>query len=158
MQLCRKKINNLITVSNTHALCSKYNVFEDRLGTFRMSKIALKIQDNMQPRHLKPRPVPFALKPKIDNEISGLVKTGVLISVEFSDWATPIVPLLKPNGTVRLCGDFKVTINLYLIDQQYPLPRIEYLFSQLEGSKKFAYQQVLLTDEGFLRIHVFLMM
>lgn len=66
-----------------------------------------------------------------------------------------MVPVLKPDGSVRLCGDFKVTINPYLMDQKYPLPRIEYLFSQLQRGKTFlkidlseAYQQVLLTEES----------
>lgn len=78
-----------------------------------------------------------------------------MVPVEFSEWATPIVPVLKPDGSVRICGDFKVTINPHLIDQKYPLPRIEYLFSQLQGGIRFskidlseAYQQVLLSNDS----------
>nr|XP_039266275.1 uncharacterized protein K02A2.6-like [Styela clava] len=80
---------------------------------------------------------------------------GVLKKVESSDWASPIVPVLKADGSVRICGDFKVTINPELDVPEYPLPRPEDLFSKLNGGQKFskldlseAYQQVLLDDES----------
>ena len=50
------------------------------------------------PQLFKPRPVRFALKEKIPEELCRLDKIGVLEEVEFSDWATPIVPVLKPDG------------------------------------------------------------
>ncbi|XP_060519138.1 uncharacterized protein K02A2.6-like [Cylas formicarius] len=97
----------------------------------------------------------ITLKPKIEQELDRLVKNKVLVPTEFSKWATPIVPILKKNGGIRICGDFKVTLNSQLEFQQFPLPRIEYLFSQLEGGMKFskidlseAYQQILLDDQS----------
>ena len=36
-----------------------------------------------------------------------MLKEVVLKKVETSDWATPIVPVLKPDGTFRICGDSK---------------------------------------------------
>ena len=35
----------------------------------------------------------------------------MLENVEFSDWARPNVPVLKPDGSVRIFADYKVTIN-----------------------------------------------
>ena len=57
-------------------------------------------------------------------------------TAEFS--TTPIVPVLKPNGQVRICGDFKVPVNQYLNLTQYPLPHIEEVFERLSGGKIFS--------------------
>jgi hypothetical protein len=57
--------------------------------------------------------------------------------VTFSDWATPIVPVVKPNGEVRICGDFKVTVNPQIETEQYPLPHIDDIFASLAGGDRF---------------------
>ncbi|KAL4097697.1 hypothetical protein QTP88_022428 [Uroleucon formosanum] len=69
------------------------------------------------------------------------------------EWATPIVPILKPDGTVRICGDFKITINPVLEGTEYPLPKIEHLYANISGSKYFskvdlkdAYQQMVIKE------------
>ncbi|XP_015749615.1 PREDICTED: uncharacterized protein LOC107329438 [Acropora digitifera] len=53
-------------------------------------------KENAVPQFFKPRPVPFPLKEKIAEELCRLEKIGVLEEVEFSDWDTPIVLVLKP--------------------------------------------------------------
>ena len=41
---------------------------------------------------------------------------------------------MKSDGHVRICGDYKVTVNLAA---KYPLPHIEELFAFLAGGKLF---------------------
>ena len=45
--------------------------------------------------------------------------------VRYSEWAAPIVPVVKPDKSIRVCGDYKVTINSALEVDQHPLPNPE---------------------------------
>ena len=143
-------------IDRLEALQKKYSsLLDGELGTIRGVKAHLKLKENAVPTFFKPRPVPFALKEKIAEELSRLERVGVLEKVEFSDWATPIVPVLKPDGSVRICGDYKVTINPVLDVPEHPMPTADDLFTQLNGGEKFskldlssAYQQVLLDEES----------
>ncbi len=63
--------------------------------------------------------------------------------------------MLKDDGTVCICGDYKLTINQAAKLETYPIPRVEDLFSMLAGGKTFtkldmshAYQQLLLDEES----------
>ena len=75
--------------------------------------------------HQTPRSIPFALQPKVHAELERLVKAGVTEPVQFSDWTAPIVPVMKPNGSVHICGDYKVTVNQVAKTDSYPIPRID---------------------------------
>ena len=57
--------------------------------------------------------------------------------MQTSPWAAPVVPVLKRDGRVRLCGDFKLTVNRASPTETYPLPRVEELFANLAGGKYF---------------------
>ena len=67
----------------------------------------------------------------------------------------PIVPVLKKDGTVRICGDYKLTVNQASKVDSYPLPKIDDLFASLAGGKTFsklnlanAYQQIPSDDQS----------
>ena len=90
------------------------------------------------PRFYRPRSVPYALKPLVDQELDRLQKTGVLEPVDHSDWAAPIVTVPKRDGQVRICGDYKGTVNPVLDVDQYLLPRPEDLFATLSSGKYFS--------------------
>ena len=101
------------------------------------------------------RPVPYALRPRVETALKRLESEGILNKVKLSDWANPIVPVVKPNGDVQICGDFKVTVNPQLQTEQHPLPRIDDIFTNLAGGKKFtkidlrqAYHQMEVEEES----------
>ena len=130
-------------------------MFDGSLGEFKNQKASIEIDKTKSPKFCRPRPVPFSLKEKVDKELDKLVTQGIISPVSSSAWAAPIVPVLKPNGDVRICGDYRLTVNQCAIVDQYPIPRIEELFSTLAGGKIFskldmsqAYCQLPLNDES----------
>ena len=142
--------------SQCAALQEKYNeVFSDTLGTITPFKAKLTVSPNAQPKFFKPRPVPFALRERVESELERLEQEGVLEKTHFSEWAAPVVVVPKPDGRLRLCGDYKVTVNPMLDVDQYPLPRPDDIFAKLAGGQQFstldltnAYNQLILDDDS----------
>ena len=77
------------------------------------------------------------LRPLIEKELDRLVELGHLEPVEISEWTTPIVPVFKSNGKIRICGDFKLTLNPFIIIDKYPLHTIDEVFASLQGGHNF---------------------
>ena len=146
----------ITTQEKLESLLDTYaEVFEDKLGTFKSAKAKITLKEGSQPQFCKARQVPYSLRPKVEEELKRLESEGILSKVEWSDWATPIVSVPKQDGSVRICGDFKGTINPALQAEQYPLPRIEDIFANLAGGKKFskidlrqAYRRIGLEEES----------
>lgn len=136
-------------------LMVKYaKVFRNEMGCIHPFKAKLILKEEVHPVFFHPRSVPFAIKGAIKAELDQLEKSGVIRKVDYSDWATPVVLVVKTGNKVCLCGDFKVTLNPVLVVDQYPLPKPEDLFATLAGGKVFtkldrtnAYQQLPLEEE-----------
>ena len=86
----------------------------------------------------KARTVPYALKEKIEETLDKMVEDKILTPVEHSQFASPIVPVLKPDSTVRICGDYKSTLNPQLEAKQYPLPCVDECFHPMRGGQQFS--------------------
>ena len=74
----------------------------------------------------------------MEQELEKLQHMGIISPVQFSQWAAPIVPVLKQNGEVRICGDYKVTVNQACTVDSYPLPRVDELLANLAGGQYFS--------------------
>ncbi|XP_045541427.1 uncharacterized protein K02A2.6-like [Papilio machaon] len=142
-----------LSIEKLQARFSK--TFSDRLGKFNKYKIRLLLKEQSRPLFFKARPIAFALKEKVTKEIDRLVDLGVLKPVDHSEYASPIVPVLKRNGSVRICADYAVSINKQLVVDQYPLPTVNELFSKLHSGEQFtkldlssAYNQLCLDEES----------
>ena len=130
------------------------NIFAPGLGLCTKTKAHLQLRDGVQPNILTARPVPFSRIDAVEKELQWLEDLKIVTKVDYSDWATPIVVVQKPNGKVRICGDYRATVNPCLHVQQHPIPRIEELFAKLQGGVQFskldmrdAYLQIELDDE-----------
>ncbi|CAC5398917.1 unnamed protein product [Mytilus coruscus] len=116
-------------------LLRKYpQVFKEGLGTLKGTKARIYVDKDATPKYFKTRPVPYALKEKIEKELDRLEKGG---NIE------------------RICGDYKVTINQVSKLDNYPIPKTDDLYATLSGGQAFskldlsqAYQQIVLDEES----------
>ena len=85
-------------------------------------------------KFFKSRPVPFALRDRVGCELDRLERERVLKRTSYSEWAAPVVVVPKQDGNLRLCGDFKVTVNAALDVDRYPSADI---FATLSSGQRF---------------------
>jgi len=141
VQLSWKRIYQLKSVNATPAIediIAKYpDVFKNELGTLKGFTAKLSVDPRTKPIFCKARHVPFALREKVDKELDRLVSEGIVEPVQYSEWAAPIVAVVKTDQSIRLCGDYKMTINKCSNLDQYPIPRIDDLYAKLVGGQKF---------------------
>ncbi|XP_063365892.1 uncharacterized protein K02A2.6-like [Cydia amplana] len=147
---------NLETHPDIEKLISEFpNVFDGTLGCIPNYKGRFTLNENSTPIFVKPRRIPYALKDKVDDEIDRLCKQGVITKIDNSEWGTPVVPIVKPNGSIRLCADYKVTLNKSIRDEQYPIPIIEDILVEMNGGELFctldlsqAYLHMMMDEES----------
>ncbi|XP_065192543.1 uncharacterized protein K02A2.6-like [Sycon ciliatum] len=110
----------------------------------------IELQDNAQPYHCQTaRRVPIHLQAKVKTELDRMVQMGVISPVtDPTDWCAPMVPVLKKNGSVRICVDLK-RLNQSVKRSHFTLPTIEDTLGKLSGAKVFS---SLDTASGFWQV------
>ena len=96
-------------------------MFQQGLGKIKGIKANLHVDTQTKPLYLKAHSVPFSLKQKVEQELERLESQDVVTPVPFSEWATPIVPMVKNDGTVHVCDDYKLTTNKVSKTDMYPM-------------------------------------
>ncbi|XP_040172579.1 uncharacterized protein K02A2.6-like [Anopheles arabiensis] len=127
------------------------DVFKDTLGHCKKTKVKLYLKSNAKPVFCQKRLVPFNTIPLVDAELTRLQNLGIIETVDFSEWAAPIVAVRKPNGRVRICADYSTGLNAALEANHYPLPTPEEIFSQLNGSTIFS---IIDLSDAYLQLEV----
>ena len=121
-------------------LLNKYKPVSDKsLGTLIGVMAQLILEDGAQPTFCRARIVPYAVKPYFEKELERLQEEGIISPIEYSPWASGVVPVAKRDTKdVRLCGDYKVTINPVIREDKFPQPRVEDIFAKMAGGKRFS--------------------
>ena len=84
------------------------------------------------------RRIPIPLYEKVGEELKQMEKQGIIEKIDMpTDWCAPIVPVLKPNGKVRITTDFK-KLNNAVKRERYMLPCVEEVLQRMSGSKVFS--------------------
>ena len=113
-------------------------VFCDGLGTVKDHETKIFLQEGAQPGCCQPQPVLYAIRSSVDAELDRLEAEGIIKPVSHAEWASPLVVVRKKNGDMRLCADFKVTINQHVDARQHPVPNPNDLLSRIAGGSVFS--------------------
>ena len=151
-----KKINQVKQCQLSDVLQHYETLFQPGLGILQGYEAKIIVDPEACPRFCKARSVPYAMRTQVEEELERLQEVGIIKPIQFADWAAPIVPVPKSDGkTIRICGNFKMTVNAASKVDRYPIPKIEDLIARLAGGKLFskldmsqAYQQIQLQSES----------
>ena len=135
-------------------LLSEFGVlFNDRPGRTTLTSHHIELKPGSRPI----RQPPYRVNPQkadlIREELEKMKDMGV-IEESFSPWASPIVLIPKPDGSVRFCIDYR-KVNDLTIPDGHPMPRIDDLVDKI-GASRFktkidlsrGYWQVPLDDDS----------
>ncbi|GKD41912.1 putative reverse transcriptase domain-containing protein, partial [Tanacetum coccineum] len=103
---------------------------------------------------------PYRLASSELEELSGQLKElqdKGFIRPSSSPWGAPVLFVKKKDGSFRMCIDYK-ELNKLAIKNHYPLPRIDDMFDQLQGSQYFSkidlmsgYHQLIVHKDDILK-------
>ncbi|GKD08482.1 putative reverse transcriptase domain-containing protein [Tanacetum coccineum] len=83
---------------------------------------------------------PYRLAPsemkELADQLQELSEKG-FIRPSSSPWGAPVLFVKKKDGTFRMCIDYR-ELNKLTVKNRYPLPRIDDLFDQLQGSSVYS--------------------
>lgn len=111
-------------------------------GKVKNFKANIKVKENCTPVVARTRLVPFAWKKLVEDELNRLIEADIIEPVDTKfeniEWASALVLQMKESGKLRLCGDFKNTINPNIVFERYPLPTFEEAVATLSPYKEFS--------------------
>lgn len=117
-------------------------LFDNKLGKVKNYAVNIHIKHNTVPKHIPARPVKFAMRKNIERELQRLVDEEIITKVDPNiiplEWATPTVNVVKTNGQIRICGDFRSTINPAMVTHAHPVPLFDQLRQNLANGVKFS--------------------
>lgn len=83
----------------------------------------------------KPRVLPHAYEKEVNAQVDELLKEGI-VEISDSPYSSPIVPVIKKDGTLRICCDFR-QLNAKTIPKSFPIPRTENLLEDFKDAEVF---------------------
>lgn len=101
-------------------------------------KVKIPIDPDVQPICQHPRRPPVALLSKIEEKIEYLLERDIIEPVEGGcEWVSPLVPIIKDNGELRLCVDMR-RANAAILRERHLMPTIEDFLPRFSSAKLFS--------------------
>lgn len=117
-------------------LAAKYpRLFSGKVGKLNDFKVKLHINSNIKPVHQKTRPTSIHLRAGVEKALKKMLDNDIIEPVTgATPWVSPIVPIIKSNGEIRICTDAK-RLNTAIMREVHNTPTIEELALELNNAK-----------------------
>ena len=115
---------------------SIFGVGTDQIGKFPRE---ISIPTTGESRAATQHPIPEAHVDAVNKEIDLMLKAGVIETCEDpKGFRTPIVTVKKKDGSVRICLNFKATVNQVLVDSDsFPMDSTDVIFNKIRPGNKY---------------------
>ena len=123
-------------------------VFSDSPGMTKVVKMTIKTGDS-EPLVSHPHRVPDRLKEGVRREVLKLVEEGIAVP-SCSPWASPIVPVPKKDGSVRICVDYR-RLNEITVGDPFYMITLEEILEKVGGAQVMSKLDL---AKGFYQVEV----
>lgn len=148
------------TAQELHVLKIGFDIASVNAGFNTFPKIKgvlleIPIDETAQPVQQPYRRAPIAMEGLIEKRLQVLLDQDIIERVtKPSAWVSPLVPVLKDSGEVRLCVDMR-RANRAVLREKHPLPVIDELLGGIDGAIRFskldikdAYHQIEISERS----------
>ena len=123
-----------LPITKNYMLKEYSNIFKG-VGTLPGGPYHIRLKEQYRPVQHPPRSDPVAMQSAYKAELNRLVKEGIITKVkEHTEWINLIVPVMKSNGSLRLCLDPK-DLNKAIERNQWYSRMIDDILPELAKSK-----------------------
>ena len=79
--------------------------FSDCPGLCSVGKCTIEVSEGSDVVNLPPRQIPLYIRKAVEEEINNLLRSGIIVESN-SEWSSPVVPVRKKDGSIRLCVEY----------------------------------------------------
>nr|CAI5819945.1 unnamed protein product [Callosobruchus analis] len=105
---------------------------------FKDTLIEIPIDEAVKPVSQPYRRIPIPIEKKVEQKIQEVLDCDIIEEVQGSSrWVSPIVPVLKPDGELRVWVDMR-RANVAIMKENHPLPSMDLLLPKIRKAKWFS--------------------
>jgi hypothetical protein len=119
-----------VTATNMHDIMKRIEGSEDAITHI------IEIKPGTEPIKQKSRKIPQSFKAGFKTMLNEMKDAGMIVDSK-SPWCSPVRLVRKPDGSIRVCVDFR-KLNNVTVKDSFPMQKIEEIFQQLATARIFS--------------------